>query len=145
MKPYLMIAVRIFEKNELQRKGDKRMEAITIILILIFIIISLIAFAVMQLQMAGIPVKDFWSFIDANQELDKLYTFSKRYEKMSPQEQVIFLRAAEKMLNAFDKVPSMLWEDEYSKYKDIMEIYRKIKVNRWQEHGEGVIRNSSIK
>ena len=121
------------------------MEVITIILILIFIVITLIVFAVVQLQMAGIPVKDFWSFIDANQELDKLYAFSKKYEKMSPQEQIIFLRAAEKMSNAFDKVPSMLWEDDYGKYKDIMEIYRKIKVNRWQEHGDGVARNSLSK
>ena len=114
------------------------MQAITIILILVFIVITLIVFAIIQLQMAGIQVKDFWSFIDANQELDKLYAFSKKYEKMSPQEQVIFLRAAEKMSNAFDKVPSMLWEDEYNKYKDIMDIYRKIRVSRWQESSEGV-------
>ncbi len=114
------------------------MEAITIILILIFVVISLIIFAVLQLQMAGIPVKDFWSFIDANQELDKLYLFSKKYEKMSPQEQIIFLRAAEKMSSAFDKVPSMLWEDDYGKYNEVMEIYRKIRINRWQEAGEGV-------
>lgn len=116
------------------------MEIITIILILVFIVISLIIFAVLQLQMAGIPVKDFWSFIDANQELDKLYAFSKKYEKMSPQEQVIFLRAAEKMSSAFDKVPSMLWEDDYGKYRDVMDIYRKIRVNRWQESEDKVIK-----
>lgn len=109
------------------------MQVITIILILIFIVISLIAFAIMQLQMAGIQVKDFWSFIEANQELDSLYAFSKKYEKMSPQEQIIFLKAAEKMSDAFEKVPTMLWEDEYGKYRDVMDIYRKIRVNRWQE------------
>ena len=54
------------------------MEAIAIILILIFIIVTLIAFAVMQINMAGIEVKDFWSFIKANEELDKLYLFSKK-------------------------------------------------------------------
>lgn len=108
------------------------LEAIAIILILVFIIFSLIAFAVIQLQMAGIPIKDFWSFIDANEELDKLYVFSKKYEKMSPQEQIIFLKAAEKMSDAFDKVPSMLWEEDYQKYKDIMDIYKMIKLKRWQ-------------
>ena len=62
------------------------MEAIVVIGILIFIIITLIMFAIMQINMAGIEVKDFWSFIKANEELDKLYLFSKKYNKMSPQE-----------------------------------------------------------
>ena len=107
------------------------MELIAIIVVLIFIIISLIAFAVMQLQMAGIEVKDFWSFVNANQELDRLYNFSKKYEKMSVQEQIVFLQAAEKMSDAFSKIPSMLWEDEYQKYDDVMNIYRDIKMKRW--------------
>ena len=57
-------------------------------------------------------VKDFWSFIEANQILDKLYNYSKRYEKMSPQQQIIFLLEAEKIFEAFDKIPNTLWEDE---------------------------------
>ena len=109
------------------------MEFVAIILVLLFIIFTLIVFAIMQLQMAGIQVKDFWSFINANQELEKLYIFAKRYEKMSPQEQIIFLKAAEKMSDAFDKMPSMIWEDEYTKYRDVMDIYREIKMRRWNE------------
>lgn len=108
------------------------MNALAIILVLIFIVFTLIAFAVIQLQMAGIEVKDFWSFINANEELDKLYIFSKKYEKMSPQEQIIFLQAVEKMSNAFGKIPSEVWEDEYSKYRDVMDIYRDIRVKRWK-------------
>ena len=68
------------------------MEAIVVIGILIFIIITLIMVAIMQINMAGIEVKDFWSFIKANEELDKLYLFSKKYNKMSPQEKIIFLQ-----------------------------------------------------
>ena len=75
------------------------MEAIVVIGILIFIIITLIMFAIMQINMAGIEVKDFWSFIKANEELDKLYLFSKKYNKMSPQEKIIFLQETEKMSN----------------------------------------------
>ena len=107
------------------------MEIIATILVLLFIIFSLVVFAVIQLQMAGIEVKDFWAFINANQELDKLYAFSKKYEKMSPQEQIIFLQAAEKMSDAFEKIPSMMWEEEYQKYRDVMDIYKDIKMNRW--------------
>ena len=107
------------------------MEIIATILVLLFIIFSLVVFAVIQLQMEGIEVKDFWSFINANQELDKLYAFSKKYEKMSPQEQIIFLQAAEKMSDAFEKIPSMMWEEEYQKYRDVMDIYKDIKMNRW--------------
>ena len=109
------------------------MEAIVVIGILIFIIITLIIVAIMQINMAGIEVKDFWSFIKANEELDKLYLFSKKYNKMSPQEKIIFLQETEKMSNAFEKIPSIIWEDEYSKYRDVMDTYRDIKVDRWKD------------
>ena len=108
------------------------MELMTVIYILILVIISLILYAVLQLKLAGINVKDFWSFIEANQMLDKLYVFSKKYEKMSEQEQVIFLMEAEKVFNAFDKVPKIIWEEEYEKYTDVLETYKNIKVLRWQ-------------
>lgn len=107
------------------------MELMMIIYILTFIVFALIAYSVMQLRLAGLNVKDFWSFIQANQMLDKLYAFSKRYEKMSPQEQIIFLMEAEKVFNAFEKVPKMIWEEEYEKYTDVLNTYKDIKVLRW--------------
>ena len=50
---------------------------------------------------------------------------------MTPQEQVIFLMEAEKVFNAFDKVPKMIWEEEYEKYNDVLDTYKNIKVLRW--------------
>lgn len=76
------------------------MEAMSVICLLIFVIIALIALAVMQIRMAGIKIKDFWGFIQANEMLDKLYKFSKRCKIMSPQEQIIFLSEAEKVFEA---------------------------------------------
>ena len=73
------------------------MEIMTLIYLLVFIVFALVATAVLQIRMAGIKVKDFWSFIQANQMLDQLYKFSKRYKIMSPQEQIIFLSEAEKV------------------------------------------------
>ena len=58
------------------------MPLLAIIYILTFIIFALAAYAVMQIKLAGINVKDFWSFIQANQILDGLYEASKRYEKI---------------------------------------------------------------
>lgn len=110
------------------------MELMIIIYILIFIIFALIAYSVLQLRLAGLNVKDFWSFIQANQMLDKLYAFSKRYEKMSVQEQIIFLMEAEKVFSAFDKVPQIIWEEEYEKYKDVLNTYKDIKVLRWAQN-----------
>ena len=52
-----------------------------LIYILIFIIVALIGYAVVQIKAFGMNVKDFWSFIEANQTLDRLYAFSKKYEK----------------------------------------------------------------
>ena len=71
--------------------------------------------------------------IKVNEELDKLYLFSKKYNKMSPQEKIIFLQEAEKVSGAFEKIPSMIWEDEYSKYMDVMDTYREIKIDRWKD------------
>ena len=102
-----------------------------LIYILAFIIFFLIMFSVFQIKTAGMNVKDFWSFIKANQTLDKLYAFSKRYERLSPQEQVIFLVEAEEVFSAFEKVPDDLWEEEYSKYMEVLNKYKDIKVLRW--------------
>ena len=104
------------------------MEAFAVILILIMIIVALIAFAVMQIKMAGMEVKDFWTFIKANDDLDKLYVFSKHYSRMSPQEKIIFLHEAEKVSDAFEKIPSMIWEDENKNNRDIIYIKRNIKI-----------------
>lgn len=109
------------------------MVLLTIIYILLFIIAILVGYTILQIKLAGMNVKDFWSFINAVKELDMLYNFSKRYKKMSSQEQIIFLTQAEKIFDAFDKVPNQIWEDEYDKYSQILEAYRSIKMLRWSE------------
>ena len=109
------------------------MTILAIIYILIFVIFALVAYAILQIKMFGIKIKDFWSFIEANQMLDKLYIFAKQYEKMSPQEQIIYLSEAEKIFKAFDNVPDALWEDEYDKYREVLSKYKDIKMIRWEE------------
>jgi hypothetical protein len=110
------------------------MSILTIIYILLFIVFALVAYAVMQIKLAGIEVKDFWSFIEANQTLDKLYEFSKKYEKLSPQQKVIYLMEAEKVFTAFDKVPNIIWEDEFKKYDEVLNKYKEIKIERWNSN-----------
>ena len=105
-----------------------------IIYILVFVIFLLVVFSIAQIRAAGIKVKDFWSFIEANQILDKLYKFSKKYEKLNSQEQIIFLTEAEKVFDAFDKVPEILWEEEYQKYMDVLDKYKDIRMERWEEN-----------
>lgn len=107
------------------------MELFMIVYILIFIIFALVAFAVMQIKMAGLKVRDFMSFIEANQMLDKLYIFAQRYQRLSTMEQLMFLTEAEKVFDAFDKVPEMLWEEEYQKYMEVLNTYKDIKMVRW--------------
>jgi len=109
------------------------MEFLMIIYLLIFVIFALIATAVLQIRMAGIKIKDFWGFIQANQMLDKLYKFSKRCKMMSPQEQIIFLSEAEKVFKAYDKIPSIIWEEEYRKYSEVLDAYKNIRVTKWSE------------
>ena len=110
------------------------MEALTIIYLLVFLVFALVGSAILQIRMAGIKIKDFWGFIQANQMLDKLYRFAKKYERLSSQEQLVFLEEAEKVFDAFGKVPDMLWEDEYQKYMDVLDKYKDIKVTRWSQN-----------
>ncbi|MBR6033153.1 MAG: hypothetical protein IKP28_00100 [Clostridia bacterium] len=102
-----------------------------IIYILIFAIFFLVAVAVAQIKLAGMNVKDFWSFVEANQVLDKLYLFAKKYQTLDVKEQLIFLKEAERVFDAFDKVPSILWEEEYQKYMEVLNTYKDIKMLRW--------------
>ena len=107
------------------------MKLLTIIYVLIFLVFALFLYAIMQIKLLGIKIKDFWDFIEANQMLDKLYQFAKQYQSMSSQEQIIYLSEAEKIFTAFDKVPEALWDEEYEKYKQVLKKYNDIKMFRW--------------
>lgn len=111
-----------------------------IIYMLVLIIFGLVVFAVMQIKMAGLTVKDFWSFIEANQELDKLDKIAKKYEKMTTPQQIMFLKEAEKIFSAFDKVPASIWEEETNKYQNVLEAYKDIKVMRWIENDKSNVK-----
>lgn len=107
------------------------MALLMILYILIFAIFALVAYAVLQIKLFGMNVKDFWSFIQANQILDKLYNFAKNYQNLSTQQQIIYLTEAEKVFSAFEKVPDGLWEEEYDKYSEVLSKYKDIKMTRW--------------
>ena len=107
------------------------MEFLAIIIILGTLLLLLIA--VFQIKSAGMNVKDFWTFIKANDTLDKLYSFSIKYEQLSPQQQLVFLKEAEDIFKAFEKVPDALWEEDYNKYMEILSKYKDIKILRWQD------------
>ncbi|MBO4292959.1 MAG: hypothetical protein J5881_01010 [Clostridia bacterium] len=109
------------------------MAIFTLLYLLVFAIFALVGYAILQIKLFGMNVKDFWGFIEANQILDRLYNFAKYYEKMSTQEQIIYLTEAEKVFNAFEKVPGSLWEEEYDKYNEVLAIYKDIKMLRWAE------------
>ena len=112
------------------------LEILAIILALSSITMILTIMAVYQIKKAGMTVTDFWSFIKANELLDKLYAFSERYDRLSPQQQILFLQESEKIFDAFGKVPDALWEEEYNKYMEILNKYRDIKVLRWEAKDE---------
>ena len=105
-----------------------------IIYFLVLVVFALVGYAIMQIKLFGITVKDFWSFIEANQTLDRLYQYSKTYDTLSQQQQLLYLKEAEAIFEAFDKMPNELWEEEYDKYAIILEKYKEIKMKRWVEN-----------
>ena len=117
--------------NSKTLKEVLNMTLIIIIYVLVFAIFALCGYAVMQIKLAGMNVKDFWSFIEANQILDKLYEFSQKYKTLNKQQQVVYLMEAEKVFTAFDKIPDIIWEDEFKKYDEVLKKYKEIKMERW--------------
>ena len=110
------------------------MGVLVLFYILIFVIFFLIALSVAQIKLAGMKVKDFWSFVEANQILDKLYLFAKKYQNLDVKEQLIFLKEAERVFDAFDKVPNVLWEEDYQKYMEVLNTYKDISNNLGEEN-----------
>lgn len=109
---------------------------IACVFVLVFISVSLVLLAIFQIRMAGIKIKDFYGFIQANQMLDKLARFARRYENMSPQEQIIYLKEAEKIFEAYDKIPTAIWEDQYREYQKVLDAYKNIRLMRWNLKNE---------
>ncbi len=107
------------------------MVILKIVYILLLIITGIAGYIIVLIKSNGMNVKDFWKFLNATQELDMLYKFSKKCAKMTQQEQLVFLLEAERLFKIYDKVPKEVWEDEYHKYSYILDVYRKIKVTRW--------------
>ena len=105
---------------------------ITVALLLLTIIIGIVSYMIYNIKMAGMEVNDFWDFIKSVEKLKKLYAFSKIYENLDIQEQIIFIKEAEQVFSAFEKVPTKLWEDEYQKYMKVLNRYQKEKLKHWK-------------
>ena len=105
---------------------------ITVALVLLTIIIAIVSYMIYNIRMAGMEVNDFCDFIKSTEKLKKLYAFSKVYENLDIQEQIIFIKEAEQVFSAFEKVPTKLWEDEYQKYMKVLNRYQKEKLKYWK-------------
>lgn len=105
---------------------------ITVALLLLTIIIGIVSYMIYNIKMAGMEVNDFWDFIKSVEKLKKLYAFTKIYENLDIQEQIIFIKEAEQVFSAFEKVPTKLWEDEYQKYMKVLNRYQKEKLKHWK-------------
>lgn len=105
---------------------------ITVALLLLTIIIGIVSYMIYNIKIAGMEVNDFWDFIKSVEKLKKLYAFSKIYENLDIQEQIIFIKEAEQVFSAFEKVPTKLWEDEYQKYMKVLNRYQKEKLKHWK-------------
>ena len=104
-----------------------------ILYLLLFFIIAVGGIICIKIKSVGMNVKDFFKFVLAINDLDNLYVFSKNNKKMTKKEQTIFLKEAEKIFSIFEKIPSIIWEDEYEKYKQVLETYKDIRVLRWAD------------
>ena len=121
-------------KNCMLLERNDYMETILMIVyILLMIVTIVIGYTIVQIKLCGIELKDFIPFIKAMQEMDFLCKYSQTYEKMSKQEQLIFLMESEKVFKILEKVPQYIWEDEYDKYDKILHAYKQVRMLRWEE------------
>ena len=109
------------------------MVIIYILYVVLLVILIAAMYICLKIKASGMNVKDFFDFVLAINDLDTLYAYSKRKNYMSDVEQKAFLKEAEKLFSKFEKVPSMIWEDEYEKYSQVLETYKAIRMMRWSE------------
>lgn len=101
--------------------------------LLIFVVFVIGSIICMKIKASGMNVKDFFDFIFAINDLDNLYIYSKNNVNMTKKEQATFLKKAEELFSKFEKVPSIIWEDEYDKYEHVLETYKNIRMMKWAE------------
>ena len=109
------------------------MVIIYILYLVIFLVISVFAMICLKIKASGMNIRDFFEFVLAINDLDNLYLYSKNKGNMTKSEQNIFLIEAEKLFSKFEKVPSIIWEDEYEKYEKVLETYKDIRLLKWSE------------
>lgn len=109
------------------------MVIIYILYLVIFVVISVFAMICIKIKASGMNIRDFFEFVLAINDLDNLYLYSKNKSNMTKSEQNIFLIEAEKLFSKFEKVPSIIWEDEYEKYEKVLETYKDIRLLKWSE------------
>lgn len=109
------------------------MVIIYILYLVIFLVISVFAMICIKIKASGMNIRDFFEFVLAINDLDNLYLYSKNKSNMTKSEQNIFLIEAEKLFSKFEKVPSIIWEDEYEKYEKVLETYKDIRLLKWSE------------
>lgn len=107
------------------------MVIICILYLAIFIVTVVVGFICLKIKSSGMNVKDFFNFVLAINDLDNLYIYSKCNLKMNESEQNAFLKQAEVLFSKFEKIPSMIWEDEYEKYEQVLETYKNIRMSKW--------------
>ena len=95
------------------------MALIGISMVLMIIISALVVFALYQVKLAGMDVQSFYEFILAN-------------ARTSLKDQMLFLDEAKAVFDAYEKVPTGLWEEDYNKYIRVLERYQKIRNNSWK-------------
>lgn len=109
------------------------MVIIYILYLLLFVAFSFIGIVCLKIKASGMNVKDFLEFVYAINDLDNLYVYSKNNTRMTKTEQTMFLKEAEKIFSKFEKIPSIIWEDEYEKYSQVLETYKNIRLLNWSE------------
>ena len=107
-------------------------------LINIFYIVAIISLLIavyvkIQLSSIGLTISEFLDFIKANETLEKLEKKSHKADYFSETDRLTFLMESEEVFNVFDKVPSVLWEDLYPTYTNVLNTYRDIKMLRWAQ------------
>lgn len=133
LQKYYNIIAKILQiwYNKLYEMEGDIMVIIYFLYLLLFVLVGVLGIVCIKIKSAGMNVNDFFKFVIAINDLDNLYIFSKNNSKMTKNEQTVFLREAEKIFSIFEKIPSIIWEDEYEKYNKVLETYKDIKVLRW--------------
>lgn len=107
-----------------------------LIYIIIMIIGVILAICTINIYTEGLTWSSIFKFLNATIKLDELAKQSNYYRNFNKEQRDNFLKDSQEVFDSFEGMPRMLWEEYDVTYSKLIDIYKSIRMLKWQEQSK---------